>query len=131
MTRWTGGILIAVLTAGFLIFASMDLVYLVHGYSIGASFENKPVVFNHVSFPIWLQVAHGVVFASILATLMLCVRRSSHAVMAGCIGLAATVPLFLCDAYWYGTVATPGSLKTLLLIAAIAALAGPLARRRG
>ena len=109
-----------------LIFAVNEAEYLLRGYSLSmrfdASFEQRGATTSHIDFPIWLGLVHGVIYLAIFVTLVLTILFRHQALLLAWLTFLAALLVGVLDVYQYGTIGSPTSIKTILLILILAAL---------
>jgi hypothetical protein len=116
---------VLVALVGF-IFALGDAQYLWRGYclqmSIQASFENRGPFVSHISFPPWLAVVHGAIYLALFVILGLSALFRRQAFLLAWMTFLAVLIVGALEVQEYGTIGSPTSIKTVLLILVLALL---------
>jgi len=105
--------------------------YLQSGYSLGVSMVGHPASVFHVDFPAWRAAVHVLLWVVAVAAIVAYVARSRWASTAAWLTFAATLLVGIYDVVKYGTIGSPTSIWTVLLLLLFALLTrfAPLAPR--
>lgn len=124
---------IAVVVGLFLGWLAWDgWFYLQRGYSLDVSIAGHPGSVFHINFPIWRAAVHVLLWVAAVAAIVAYVTGRPRASTVAWLTLAATVAIGIYDVVQYGTIGSPTSIWTVLLLALFALLTtfGPLARAK-
>ena len=97
--------------------------YLQRGYDLSMGFAGQRPSIVHTTFPTWLKVAHGLIGLGVLTTLVFTAMMRRVAVQLAWITLAAAITVGYYDVIQYGTLGSPTSIKTILLLFLLCILA--------
>ena len=105
--------------------------YLQRGYSLGVSMAGHPASVLHIDFPEWRAAVHVLLSVGATAGIIAYVAGRRWASTAAWLTFAATLVGGIHDVVQYGTLGSPTSIWTVLLILLLALLTkfGPLAPR--
>ena len=99
-----------------LAFAFEEASYLQRGYTLSLSFGGLPPAQTHITFPIWLKLAYGLIGLGALSTLILIAMMRRAAVPFAWVTLAYAIYVGYYDSILYGTLGSPASIKSILLL---------------
>lgn len=107
--------------------------YLQRGYWLGVSMDGGPSSAYHIEFPVWRSVAHLVFWGAATAAVVAYIARHRLAPALAWTAFAATLIVGMSDISQYGTMGSPTSGKTvlLLLLFALFTKLSPLPARAG
>ena len=115
---------IVVAAAVVLIVLGLDEAsYLERGYSISGGFAGQTPRIVHIDFPNWLKVTHGMIGLAVLGTLMFLAMMRRAAVPLAWATLVVAMAVGMHDVIQYGTLGSPTSIKTIVLVLLLAILA--------
>lgn len=104
--------------------------YLQRGYDLSLGFAGQPPSIVHTTFPMWLKVAHGLIGLGALSTLVFIAMMYRAAVPVAWTTLGTAIVVGYYDVIQYGTLGSPTSTKSILLLLLLCILA-TYWRRRG
>ena len=122
----------AVAVALFLGWLAVDgWFYLQRGYSLRAAIAGHPGSIFHVDFPMWRAAVHVLLWVAAMAAIVAYVTDRRWASTGAWLTFAATLVIGIYDVVQYGTIGSPTSIWTVLLLFLFALLTrfGPLAPR--
>jgi hypothetical protein len=90
--------------------------YLQRGYSLGVSMEGHPGSVFHIDFPVWRAVVHILLWVAAMASIVAYVAGRRWASKAAWLTFTATLAVAAYDAAQYGTIGSPSSIWTLLVL---------------
>jgi hypothetical protein len=97
--------------------------YLQRGYDLSMGFAGQTPSIVHTTFPAWLKVAHGLIGLGVLITLVFMALMRRAAVPLAWFTFGAAIAVGYYDVIQYGTLGSPTSIKTILLLLLICILA--------
>lgn len=105
--------------------------YLQRGYSLGVSMTGHPASVFHIDFPVWRAAVHILLWIAAMAAIVAYVTSRRWASTAAWLAFAATLFVGIYDVVQYGTIGSPTSIWTVLLLLFFALLTsfGSLATR--
>jgi hypothetical protein len=105
--------------------------YLQRGYSLSVSMAGHPTSVYHIDFPAWRAAVHVILCVAAMAAIVAYVTHRRWASTATWLTFAATLFVGIYDVVQYGTVGSPTSIWTVLLLLLFAVLTrfSPLAPR--
>jgi hypothetical protein len=103
--------------------------YLQRGYDLALGFAGESPSVVHTTFPVWLKVAHGLIGLGALSTLAFTATMHRAAVPLAWGTLGAAIAMGYYDVIQYGTLGSPTSIKTILLLFLLCVLATYWRRR--
>ena len=106
-----------------LVLAVDEASYLQRGYDLSLGFAGQPPSIVHTTFPMWLKVAHGLIGLAALTTLLLLAMLRQAAVALAWVTLGAAIVVGYYDVFQYGTLGSPTSTKTIVLLLLLCILA--------
>ena len=122
----------AVAVAVFLGWLAWDgLIYLQRGYSLGVSVAGHPASVFHVDFPVWRAAVHVLLWLSAMTAILAYITGRRWASTAAWLTFGATLVTGIYDIVQYGTMGSPTSIWTVLMLLLFALLTrfGPLTPR--
>ena len=106
-----------VVTAIVLVALAVDEAsYLQRGYDLSMGFAGQSPSIVHTAFPAWLKVTHGLIGFGALSTLVFTAMTRRIAVPLAWVTLGAAIAVGYYDVIQYGTLGSPTSIKTILLL---------------
>ena len=90
--------------------------YLQRGYDLSMGFAGQVPSIVHTTFPTWLKVTHGLIGLGALSTLVFTAMMRRIAVPLAWVTLGAAIAVGYYDVIQYGTLGSPTSIKTILLL---------------
>jgi hypothetical protein len=96
--------------------------YLQRGYSLGVALADEPTSISHISFPSWRAAAHVLLWLAAMGAIVAYVTHRSWTSIAAWLTLAATLAIGIDDVVEYGTMGSPTSIWTILLLTLLALL---------
>ena len=98
--------------------------YLLHGYAltmtVEAPFGRSGPTVSHIGFPLWLGLVHGAIYLGIFVILALAALFRREAFFLSWATFLVAVTVGMLDVYQYGTIGSPTSLGTVLLVLLLA-----------
>ena len=122
----------ALAVALFLAWLAWDgWLYLQRGYSLGVATAGELASVFHIDFPVWRAAIHVLLWIAAMAAIAAYAAGRRWASAAAWMAFAATLVIGIYDVIQYGTMGSPTSIWTILLLLLIALLTrfGPLAPR--
>jgi len=112
-------------------FAWSGWFYLQRGYSLSVAMAGHPDSVFHIDFPAWRAAVHVLLWAAAMAAIVAYVTARRWAPTAAWLTFAATMAIGIYDVVQYGTMGSPSSIWTVLLLLLFSLLTrfGPLAPR--
>jgi len=112
-------------------FAWSGWFYLQRGYSLSVAMAGHPDSVFHIDFPTWRAAVHVLLWAAAMAAIVAYVTARRWAPTAAWLTFAATMAIGIYDVVQYGTMGSPSSIWTVLLLLLFSLLTrfGPLAPR--
>jgi hypothetical protein len=106
-------------------------LYLQRGYSLGISMAGHPSSVFHIDFPAWRAAVHLLLWVAAMAAIGAYITGRRWASIAAWLTFAATLLVGIYDVVQYGTMGSPSSIWTVLLLSLFALLTrfGPLSPR--
>lgn len=103
-------------------------LYLQRGYSLGISMAGHPSSVFHIDFPAWRAAVHVLLWVAAMAAIGAYITGRRWASIAAWLTFAATLLVGIYDVVQYGTIGSPTSIWTALLLLLLALLTrfGPL-----
>ena len=99
--------------------------YLQRGYSLGVSMAGHPGSVFHVDFPVWRAALHVLLWLAAMVAIVAYVTGRRWASTAAWLTFATTLLVGVYDVVQYGTIGSPTSIWTLLLLLLFALLTRP------
>ena len=103
-------------------------IYLQRGYSLSIGLPGQPRSISHIDFPTWRATSHIFLWMTAMGAIVGYVTGRSWASKAAWLTFAATFIVGIYDVVQYGTMGSPTSIWTVLLLLLLALLArlGPI-----
>jgi len=120
----------AVAAALFLSWLAWDgWFYLQRGYSLGVSMSGHPASVFHIDFPAWRAAVHILLWVGAMAVIVTYISGRQRASTAAWLIFAATSLIGVYDVVQYGSIGSPTSIWTVLLLLLVALITrfGPVA----
>lgn len=96
--------------------------YLQRGYSLGVSMPGGPASVFHIDFPTWRAVVHIILSVAAMFAIAAYIISRRWASTAAWLSFAAALLVGIYDVVQYGTIGSPTSIWTVLLLLAFALL---------
>jgi hypothetical protein len=113
----------AVAVALFLGWLALDgWFYVLRGYSLGVSMAGHPASVSHIDFPPWRAAVHVLLWVAAMAAIIAYVTGLRWASIVAWLSFAATLLVGTYDVTQYGTMGSPTSIWTVLLLLLFALL---------
>ena len=111
--------------------AGVGGLYIQRGYSLGVALEGEPGSVYHGDFPRWRATVHVALWVAAMASIAAYVAGRQWASTIAWLTFAAVLIVGILDVGEYGTMGSPTSIWTVLLLLLFALLTrfGPLASR--
>lgn len=96
--------------------------YLQHGYTLGVRLQGEPGSIFHIDFPAWRAAVHVLLWLAAMGAIVAYIAGRSWAWAAAWLTFTATIVLGIYDVVQYGTMGSPTSIWTLLVLLLFALL---------
>ena len=96
--------------------------YLRQGYSLSVSMAGNPASIFHIDFPVWRTAVHVLLWVAAMVAIMAYVSRRRWASTAAWLAFTATLLVAIFDVVQYGTIGSPTSIWTVLLLLVVVLL---------
>jgi len=97
--------------------------YLQRGYSLRVGLAGEPGSTFHIDFPAWRAAVHVLLWLAAVAAIAAYLARRQWASTAAWLTFAATLAIGIYDVVQYGTIGSPTSIWTVILLLLLALLA--------
>jgi hypothetical protein len=99
-----------------------ELLYLQHGYSVRVSLAEGPASTTKINFPAWRIAVHILLWIAAMAAILAYIQVRSWAQTVAWLTFVGTLAMGVYDVVLYGTIASPTSIWSVLLLLLFALL---------